>query len=155
MPAPVAVIDDPSPVELLLTDLTGPADLAGLTGPADLNGPTGLTDLSGPAGPGDAERERRAAAVAADLPAEPFDLATGPLVRAALIRLAAGDHVLVLVLHHIIADGWSAGILARELWALYGQLRRGPRRSCPARRSSSVTMPPGRLAGRRRHWSLA
>jgi non-ribosomal peptide synthetase component F len=49
----------------------------------------------------------------------PFDLATGPLFRAALARLGPDEHALVLVAHHIVADGWSAGILAEELAVLY------------------------------------
>jgi non-ribosomal peptide synthetase component F len=49
----------------------------------------------------------------------PFDLATGPMFRAALARLAPDEHALVLVAHHIVADGWSAGILAEELAVLY------------------------------------
>lgn len=48
-----------------------------------------------------------------------FDLQRGPLIRATLIRLAEQEHVLVLVLHHIIFDGWSMGILCRELEELY------------------------------------
>ncbi|WP_143265067.1 condensation domain-containing protein, partial [Amycolatopsis lexingtonensis] len=49
----------------------------------------------------------------------PVDLHTGPLLRVALTRLAPDDHVLTLVLHHIVTDGWSAGVLLRELAALY------------------------------------
>jgi amino acid adenylation domain-containing protein len=45
----------------------------------------------------------------------PFDLETGPLLRARLFRLGPQEHVLVLVLHHLIVDGWSADQLAREL----------------------------------------
>ncbi|MEL5298650.1 amino acid adenylation domain-containing protein [Serratia nevei] len=56
---------------------------------------------------------------------QPFDLTQGPLVRAALIRLADEDHLFLLTCHHIISDGWSTGILLRELGALYGALRRG------------------------------
>lgn len=52
--------------------------------------------------------------------ARPFDLVQGPLVRAALFRLGAEDHVFLLSLHHIIADGWSLGVLGAELDALYG-----------------------------------
>ena len=55
----------------------------------------------------------------------PFDLATGPLIRARLLRLAPQDHVLLLTLHHIIADGWSLGILFRELTTLYVAFTRG------------------------------
>jgi amino acid adenylation domain-containing protein len=53
------------------------------------------------------------------LAVQPFDLAAGPLLRAALLRLAAGEHVLLLAMHHIVADGWSLGVLLRELARLY------------------------------------
>ncbi|WP_440528457.1 amino acid adenylation domain-containing protein [Serratia marcescens] len=56
---------------------------------------------------------------------QPFDLTQGPLVRAALIRLADEEHLFLLICHHIVSDGWSTGILLRELGALYGALRRG------------------------------
>ncbi|MFD0305958.1 non-ribosomal peptide synthase/polyketide synthase [Streptomyces sp. NPDC127119] len=49
----------------------------------------------------------------------PFDLATGPLTRALLVRRGSDDHVLLLAQHHIVTDGWSVGILTRELAALY------------------------------------
>jgi amino acid adenylation domain-containing protein len=49
----------------------------------------------------------------------PFDLARGPLLRATLLRLAAEDHTVLLNLHHIVSDGWSTGVLVRELGALY------------------------------------
>ena len=48
-----------------------------------------------------------------------FDLSTGPLIRAQLLRLSAEDHVLQLTLHHIIADGWSIPVLFRDLGELY------------------------------------
>ncbi len=57
----------------------------------------------------------------------PMELATGPLVRALLVRRATDSHVLFLTLHHIIADGWSLGILMRELSALYAERRQGGR----------------------------
>ena len=50
--------------------------------------------------------------------AEPFDLAGGPLLRAALYAMAPDDHVLALTVHHIVCDGWSAEILLGELSAL-------------------------------------
>ena len=64
----------------------------------------------------------------------PFDLAAGPLFRAALARLGHDDHALVLVVHHIVADGWSAKILAEELSLLYAAGTTGgdQRRSHPA-----------------------
>ena len=49
----------------------------------------------------------------------PFDLSKGPLLRVLLLRLAPRDHVLAVVMHHIIADGWSMGILVQELTELY------------------------------------
>ncbi len=49
-----------------------------------------------------------------------FDLKRGPLVRATLVRLAPDDHALFLTIHHIVSDGWSMGVLFRELTALYG-----------------------------------
>jgi len=48
-----------------------------------------------------------------------FDLSAGPLLRAALLRSAAREHILLLAMHHIAADGWSMGVLLRELAALY------------------------------------
>jgi amino acid adenylation domain-containing protein len=51
--------------------------------------------------------------------ARPFDLAQGPLMRVSLVRLADDDHVLLLTQHHIISDGWSIGVLTRELGQLY------------------------------------
>ncbi|MFC6091036.1 non-ribosomal peptide synthase/polyketide synthase [Saccharothrix lopnurensis] len=49
----------------------------------------------------------------------PFDLRRGPLLRVRLVRVAAEEHVLVLTLHHIVTDGWSTGVLARDLGELY------------------------------------
>ncbi len=49
----------------------------------------------------------------------PFDLATGPLTRATLIRRGADEHLLLLSQHHIVTDGWSVGLLVDELAALY------------------------------------
>jgi hypothetical protein len=51
--------------------------------------------------------------------ARPFDLAHGPLLRAALIRTGHRENVLLVTLHHIVADGWSMGILVREACLLY------------------------------------
>ncbi|HEV3051237.1 MAG TPA: condensation domain-containing protein, partial [Longimicrobium sp.] len=55
----------------------------------------------------------------------PFDLARGPLVRGRLVRMAADDNVLLLTMHHIVSDGWSSGVLFRELGALYTAFARG------------------------------
>ncbi|HEJ7988955.1 TPA: amino acid adenylation domain-containing protein [Serratia marcescens] len=71
------------------------------------------------------DAQSQARQLAQRLTEAPFDLTQGPLVRAALIRLADEEHLFLLTCHHIISDGWSTGILLRELGALYGALRRG------------------------------
>ncbi|MBW4673831.1 MAG: amino acid adenylation domain-containing protein [Desmonostoc geniculatum HA4340-LM1] len=50
---------------------------------------------------------------------QPFDLTKSPLLRVSLLRLGEESYVLLLVMHHIISDGWSIGVLIRELSALY------------------------------------
>ncbi|WP_248750467.1 non-ribosomal peptide synthase/polyketide synthase [Pseudomonas sp. MWU15-20650] len=55
----------------------------------------------------------------------PFDLVNGPLLRARLVRLGDEHHVLLLTVHHIAADGWSMGVLTREMVALYGAYSQG------------------------------
>jgi hypothetical protein len=52
----------------------------------------------------------------------PFDLRTGPLIRARLVRVSGNGHLLFLAMHHIISDGWSMGVLVQEVVALYGAL---------------------------------
>ncbi|MDD1013909.1 non-ribosomal peptide synthetase [Pseudomonas rubra] len=62
----------------------------------------------------------------------PFDLVHGPLLRARLLRLGAEHHVLALTVHHIVADGWSLGVLTAELSALYPAMRDGREDPLPA-----------------------
>ena len=66
-----------------------------------------------------AAREAALAEVTAAAVDVPFDLVEGPLLRAALLRLTDTSHLLVLAAHHVICDGWSFGIVARELARLY------------------------------------
>ncbi|MFL5384881.1 MAG: amino acid adenylation domain-containing protein, partial [Longimicrobiaceae bacterium] len=54
-----------------------------------------------------------------------FDLEAGPVFRARLLRLAEDEHVLLLCMHHVVTDGWSLGVLQRELGALYAAFARG------------------------------
>jgi len=54
-----------------------------------------------------------------------FDLRKGPLLRGRLLRVNEREHLLALVTHHIVSDGWSMGVLLRELGALYGAARKG------------------------------
>jgi amino acid adenylation domain-containing protein len=98
------VIDPPTPVALALEDLAGLEP---------------------------AERDARARELIRAEAMRPFDLAAGPLLRCSLVRLAAREHLLVVVVHHVVFDGWSVGVFIRDLAALY---------------ASSVTKGPARLA---------
>ena len=68
---------------------------------------------------GDADAEQRAQAIVQEHSRYRFDLESGPLVRAGLLRLADDDHVLTVTLHHVITDMWSLGVFSRELRDLY------------------------------------
>ena len=76
-----------------------------------------LVDLEGLA---EDARQQELARLSGDEARRPFHLARGPLVRTALLRIAAWEHTLLVNLHHIISDGWSMGILVHELASLYG-----------------------------------
>src|SRR6058998_257191 len=64
-------------------------------------------------------REAEARRLALEEAAAPFDLARGPLLRASLLRIDPEDHVFLVTLHHVVSDGWSMGVLVREVAALY------------------------------------
>ncbi|WP_103349318.1 condensation domain-containing protein [Amycolatopsis sp. CA-128772] len=66
-----------------------------------------------------AERDAAAHELADREAVRPFDLATGPLVRITLLRLAADDHVLLWTYHHIVFDGWSPTVFFRDFTELY------------------------------------
>ncbi|MFH0784194.1 MAG: amino acid adenylation domain-containing protein [Pseudomonadota bacterium] len=55
----------------------------------------------------------------------PFDLQTGPLIRMHLISRDADEHILLLVMHHIVSDGWSMNVLSKELKIAYASLQKG------------------------------
>ncbi|WP_224242635.1 non-ribosomal peptide synthetase [Hyalangium gracile] len=88
------------------------------------NAPLEITDLAGlPA----EERERRIEALITAELERPFDLTSGPLFRARLFVVDAEESRLLLTMHHIISDGWSIGVLVREMAALYtAALQKGP-----------------------------
>jgi acyl carrier protein len=88
----VQVIEEPTPIELPIVDLSKLA--------AD-------------------EREAEVREYAKAEAEQPFDLSNGPLLRVKLLRLAEQEHVVLLTMHHIVMDGWSLGILVREIAALY------------------------------------
>jgi len=102
---PWQVIGEPGPLELAAIDLSAlPAE----------------------------QRQSEARRIAAQELARPFDLAAGPLLRPTLVRLSPDEHVLLLMMHHIVYDGWSASVLLRELAALYEQEATGTRGELPA-----------------------
>ncbi len=73
----------------------------------------------------EAARERELAERVRAEVERPFDLAAGPLVRAALLGLGAEEHALLVTMHHIASDGWSVGVLVRELGELYAAFAAG------------------------------
>ncbi len=73
------------------------------------------------------DREGRVREFAVTEARRPFDLSQNPLLRVSLLQLTDAESVLVLVIHHIIADDWSAEIIFRELAALYAAFSRGER----------------------------
>ncbi|MBZ4423368.1 condensation domain-containing protein, partial [Myxococcus sp. RHSTA-1-4] len=96
--SPVQRIHPPSAVRLDVVDLTGLPE---------------------------AQRMDEARRLASEHALRPFNLATGPLLRVSLLRLAEHQHALLLTVHHIISDGWSNGVVVREVVALYEALRQG------------------------------
>ncbi|RYF02097.1 MAG: amino acid adenylation domain-containing protein [Comamonadaceae bacterium] len=85
-----------------------------LVGPLELNVP--LIDLRHLP---DAEREQEARRLAQQEAETRFDLTRGPLMRVQLLRMLDNEHIVLFTVHHIVADGWSMGILLRELAAFY------------------------------------
>ncbi|MET0621646.1 MAG: amino acid adenylation domain-containing protein [Pyrinomonadaceae bacterium] len=82
-----------------------------------------LTDLSGAATAG--EREREAARWLAEESRRKFDLGVAPLLRAHVLRLGEREHMFVLSTHHVVADGWSVGVMLEEVCAVYEAVCRG------------------------------
>src|SRR6185312_5771272 len=62
---------------------------------------------------------------------EPFDLTTGPMLRVKLLRLSDEDHVVLLTMHHIVSDGWSVGLLIKEVATLYAAYSQGDESPLP------------------------
>src|SRR5215207_7103671 len=84
--------------------------------------PLPLTDLSHLE---EEEREEQVRRLALGEAQRPFDLSAGPLLRAELLRLSSEEHVLLFTMHHIVSDGWSIGVLVREVAALYEAFTKG------------------------------
>ncbi|HEV2679455.1 MAG TPA: condensation domain-containing protein, partial [Rhodanobacter sp.] len=77
------------------------------------------------------ERAARAHRLTLDETRIPFDLQTGPLIRGSLLQLEEQEYLLLLTMHHIASDGWSMGILVREVSALYASHALGTPSSLP------------------------
>ncbi len=73
----------------------------------------------------EAQREGEARRRAMEEAHRPFDLQRGPLVRAHMLRLGETEQVLLFTMHHVISDGWSMGVLVREVAALYAAFAKG------------------------------
>ncbi|MEO5737992.1 MAG: amino acid adenylation domain-containing protein [Variovorax sp.] len=95
-----------------------------------------------------AERQRALAEACAAAVRQPFALDQGPLFRAALYKLGAGEHELVMTAHHAICDGWSWGVIGEELPQLYAeQLGQGPALPSAARYSDYAAWEAAEAAG--------
>jgi len=108
--------------------------------------PVPIIDLAGLRGPLAEEESLRLAAAEAR---RPFDLSRPPVLRAKLARTAADSHLLLLTLHHVAADGWSIGVLVREVVALYGAFAAGlpsPLPEPPIQYADYAAWQQGRLA---------
>jgi len=73
----------------------------------------------------EAEQEQQVQRLATEEAQKPFNLAHWPLVRVTLLRLAKTKHVMLFTMHHIVSDGWSKGVLIREVAALYDAFSQG------------------------------
>ncbi|MCX5205526.1 amino acid adenylation domain-containing protein [Streptomyces sp. NBC_00237] len=104
--------------------------------------------------------QAHAAAALGALIAEPFNLRTGPLLRVLAVRIAEDDHVLALVMHHIISDGWSIDLLHRELDLRYAHHAHGTPGELPLlpvqfgdyAHWQRERLESGKLAASRAHW---
>jgi amino acid adenylation domain-containing protein len=79
-----------------------------------------------------ARREAEARRLAGEEALRPFDLARGPLLRAALARLDAEEHLFLLTLHHAVSDEWSMAVLVREVGAIYPAMSSEKRAGLPS-----------------------
>ena len=71
------------------------------------------------------QRELEAQRLTTEEMLRPFDLEKGPMLRTTLLRLTEQEHVVVFTTHHIISDGWSMGVLVKEVSTLYAAFSRG------------------------------
>jgi amino acid adenylation domain-containing protein len=104
------------------------------------------------------DREPEAARLAALEAAAPFDLHSDAMLRARILKLGETHHVMLLTMHHIASDGWSMGVLFRELTALYEAYTRGkpsPLPPLPIQYADFAVWQRSQLRGRRLEYLLA
>src|SRR5207247_369227 len=101
---PIQVIGEPQPVPLPVIDLQALPD---------------------------EDREMEAVRLAFEEARQPFDLVHGPLMRTTLLHLGPYEHIILLTMHHIVSDGWSAEVFMRELVRFYTAYVRGQPASLP------------------------
>jgi hypothetical protein len=109
--------------------------------------PLRVIDLSGLVA---GERDGRLRDLMSEEERAPFDLAEGPLLRAALVRLAANEHAVLFTIHHVICDGLSMAILIREVATLYEAFaagRRSPLAELPVQYGDYAVWQRARLQG--------
>ncbi|HIP71253.1 MAG TPA: non-ribosomal peptide synthetase, partial [Anaerolineae bacterium] len=94
----------------------------------ELNLPLPVTDLRHLP---EAEREAEAERLIKEEAQRPFNLAEGPLLRMHLLQLADDEHIAIVIMHHIISDGWSMGVFVRELAAAYQAFSAGQQPALP------------------------
>ena len=98
----------------------------------------------------DEERQAPARRRAGEIAGEAFDLGRGPLFRAALLKLSGEEYVAVVVMHHIVSDGWSITVLIREVGTLYAAFvdgRPSPLPSLPVQYADYAVWQRGWLQG--------
>lgn len=78
-----------------------------------------------------AQREIEADGLAVEEAQRSFDVATGPLIRASLIRMEDAQHILLVTTHHLVSDGWSVGLITNEVGEIYEALTLGRQPSLP------------------------
>lgn len=101
---------------------------------ADIDPPLAVKNLASQAADGKRGKAlllKKAELIAEDEAWIPFDVSRAPLIRARLLRLGADDHVLILILHHVVVDGWSIGILMEEVSETYAALTSGRQPQLP------------------------
>ncbi|MFE1200060.1 condensation domain-containing protein, partial [Streptomyces olivaceoviridis] len=108
---PVQVVDDAQPFQVTVRDLREPSEIDDRRRDSDGQRPEAENT--------ERHQAEQAQSLLNEEAGRPFDLTSGELLRAFVIRLADDEALLLISVHHIVADGWSMEVLTRELSALY------------------------------------